>query len=148
MSITKLIPCPTCGYPLDETEQKGLATLTERMVLVRAGQLEDLERGSFELNKSAIYYGLRDASAAFIHSAQWVIQQNTPDRMLTAAAIIDRDYGWYNRLQHDRLFKAQVDNFSHVQMDNIRNALRPVTEMEEAKDAAIRAMLSIAEEAE
>ena len=30
MSITKLIPCPTCGYPLDETEQKGLATLTEQ----------------------------------------------------------------------------------------------------------------------
>ena len=34
MSITKLIACPTCGYPLDETEQKGLATLTEGMVLV------------------------------------------------------------------------------------------------------------------
>ena len=30
MSITKLIPCPTCGYPLDETEQKGLAALTEQ----------------------------------------------------------------------------------------------------------------------
>ena len=42
MSITKLIPCPTCGYPLDETEQKGLATLTERMVLVPRERLEKI----------------------------------------------------------------------------------------------------------
>ena len=32
-----LIPCPACGYPLDETEQKGLATLTEQVRALEEG---------------------------------------------------------------------------------------------------------------
>lgn len=114
---------------------------TEGMVLVPEDEYNQLQKESLEINKSDIYYALLDASAAFAHCIEFTAKQYAPDRLLTAEDVRLRDLGWIERMKTNFMFRRVVENFAHVQLDNIRKALIPQSERDKALDDAMSTLM-------